>query len=269
MAGTDAFCSGCYVPPNAVWVGPNHSLTAVRGTNLSSGSGCGGAYGYGSYFCADPAGCHTYSGNNVLTPAIRHRSSLYKPMNGYSTWGSDGPPSNCTYGFVYSAGGPVEAAASEPAGVPVLERDTVTAPADVAALVPDADPDAARSFETPAGDAWVLTDNAQRLVCLVVDDEGTGYGYTCQRGGDVRNAGTLASLEDDNEKTGKGDLVVALAPEGVEELKVERVDGEVREVPVRRGVAITRLTAADEQVVLPKSEDAPKGVKARRFSAVR
>src|SRR5688572_18884205 len=66
MAGTDSWCGGCWVAPGTADYGPSHSLTAARGTNHDTGSGCGGAYAYGSYYCADPAGCHTYSGNNVL-----------------------------------------------------------------------------------------------------------------------------------------------------------------------------------------------------------
>ena len=268
MAGSDAFCNNCSVGGNVQWPGPNHSLTASRGTMLTAGySGCGGAVGYGSYFCGDPAGCHTYSGVNVLTPGIRHRSSTSKTMDGYSTWGSTAPPSNCSWVSVYSAPGPVTAAAANPEGIPVLDREVATAPADVAELVPGADLKAARRFSTPKGDAWVLVDAGQRQVCLVVDDEGTGYGYSCQRFGDIRSAGTLATLEDDDVTTGKGDVVIALAPQGVDELEVTRRDGTKRRVAVSAGVAVTTLTAKDDEVALSVSEDAPKGVKARRFSA--
>ncbi len=269
MAGSDAFCSSCSVGGGDQWLGPDHSLTASRGTMLSGGgySGCGGAYGYGSYYCADPAGCHTYSGNNVLTPGIRHRSSTSKTMNGYSTWGSTPPPSNCRYTSVYSVGGPVTAAASNPDGIPVLDREVSSAPSELAELVPAADLKSARRLATPKGDAWVLVDPERREVCLVVDDEGTGYGYSCQRFGDVRTAGTLATLEDDDASTGKGDVVIALAPDGVEDLEITRKDGTTRRVAVIAGAAVATLGANDDEVKLPASGEAPEGVKARKFSA--
>lgn len=268
MAGTDAFCSSCSVGGGSQYTGPQHSLTASRGTMLTAGySGCGGAVGYGNYYCADPAGCHTYAGSTLLTPGIRHRSSTAKTMNGYSTWGSTGPPDNCSWTSVYSVNGPVEAAAAEPDGIPVLDRATSTAPKAVGALVPGADSDAARRFSTPAGNGWVLVDGTQRQICLVVEDGDTGYGYSCQRFGDVRTAGTLATLEDGDATTGKGDIVVALAPEGVDEVSVERKDGSTRRLAVTQGVAVGTLGAKDDEVTLPTSDDAPAGVKARRFSA--
>lgn len=267
LAGDDSFCGGCWVSSGSYTTGPTHSLTATRGTNQSTGSGCGGAVSYGSYYCADPSGCHTYSGNNMLTPGIRHRSSGGKPMSGYSTWGSTGAPGNCVYSSVYSVGGPILAAAANPDGVPVLDRAVSDAPAAVGALVPNADRRAARSFQTPAGEAWVLVEPEGRLICLVVDDRGTGYGYSCQRVGAVRAAGTLATLEDADVTTGLGDVVIALAPEGVDALKVKRRDGAVREVAVKGGVAVTTLGSKDEEVTLPVAEDAPAGTKARKFSA--
>ncbi len=269
MAGSDWFCNGCSVAPGSYAIGPNHSLTASRGTNLSSGSGCGGAVGYGSYYCADPTGCHTYAGAYVLTPGIRHRGSVSKPMQGYSTWGSTGPPSNCVYTSVYSTGGPVSAAAANPDGVPVLDRQAVVAPDAVGDLIPKADRRAARSFQTPAGTAWVLVEPESRLICLVVDDRGTGYGYSCQRLGTVRAAGALATLEDADATTGRGDIVIALAPDGVEELRIKRRDGVVRTVPAVGGVVVTTLTGNDDEVTLPIANDAPVGTKARRFSAAR
>lgn len=268
-AGTDAFCNNCTVSAGLVVYGPAHSLTAVRGTNNSGGAGCGGASGYGSYFCATPAGCHTYSSGGVYTPGIRHTWGSWRSMNGYSTWGSDGPPSNCGYSFVYGVGGPISAAAKQPEGIPVFERDAARAPKDVAALVPAADLSAARRFTTPVGDGWVLSDPEQRLVCLVVDDGGTGYGYSCNRLGEVQAAGTLVSFEDEDGASAAGDIVIAVAPEGVDGVEISRASGGTRTVPVERGVAVATLDADDRVVTLPKAADAPAGVKARRLVAGR
>lgn len=266
QAGTETWCPSCWVSSGLVVYGASHSLTASRGTILSGGGyGCGGAYNYGSYYCGSPAGCHTYSGSNVLTPAMRHNQGSGRSMQGYSTWGSDGPPANCGYAYVYGVAGPVTDAAQNPDGIPVLDRDTVEAPDALAEFVPKADLDAARLIDTPAGDAWVVVDAGSRLVCLVVDDRGTGYGYTCQRIGEVQSAGALSTLEDDDPTTAEGDVVIALAPDGVDELSVKRKDGSVRKVPVEQGAVVTTLTAKDEAVALPKADDAPEGVKARRL----
>lgn len=264
-AGADAYCSGCWVSSGLQVFGPSHSLTASRGTNLTSGAGCGGAYAYGSYFCGTPAGCHTYSGDVVLTPGIRHLSGTGKYMNGYSTWGSTPPPSNCSFSSVYATGKAPSAATRNPDGIPVLDRDTEAAPAGLSVFLPKADLSAARRVETPAGDAWVVVDPTARLVCLAVDDRGTGYGYTCQRIGEVQAAGVLSTLEDGDPTTARGDLVIAVAADGVDALDVERKDGSVRRVPVDRGVVVTTLGEADAVVSLPRSDDAPAGVKARRY----
>lgn len=269
QAGTDSYCSGCWVSSGVSVYGPTHTLTASRGTNNTSGAGCGGAYNYGSYYCGEPSGCHTYNSGAMLTPGIRHRGSTGRYMDGYSTWGSTGPPSNCGYSSVYGVGGPISDAARNPGGIPVLDREAVTAPAALGELVPKADLRAARTFATPAGTAWVLIDPELRLLCLVVDDRGTGYGYGCQRIGEVQAAGSLSTLEDGDPADAAGDIVVALAPAGVDALLVEGNDGSVRRVPVERGAVVTTLTAKDEVVTLPKAEDAPAGVKARRYVAAR
>lgn len=267
MAGTDDLCNWCWVAPGAASTGPAHTLTGVKGTTSPSSLwGCGGAVGYGSYFCGVPSGCHSYNGNGgVQTPGIRHRNSEWRQMDGVSTWGSTGPPSNCTYSYVLSASadGPVEA--KDPAGVAVLDRPVVTGPRDLGDLFPGADLGRARTFSTPLGDGFVVVDPGSRLICLAVDDAGTGYGYTCRRFGEVQSNGILATLEDDDVTTGRGDVVVAIAPDGVEELRVGREDGTTRRVAVNAGVAVTTLTGRDEKVTLPRSDNAPEGVKAQRF----
>ncbi len=266
-AGTDSLCNGCWVGANSYFPGPQHTLTGVKGTTSPNTLwGCGGAVNYGSYFCGIPSGCHSYNGNGgVQTPAIRHRNSQARQMEGVSTWGSTGPPSNCTYSYVLSASadGPVEA--KDPDGIAVLERSAVRGPEDLADVFPGADLSRVRSFETPRGQAFVVVDPGARLVCVAVDDEGTGYGYGCRRFGEVQSSGILATLEDDDASTGKGDVVIAIAPDGVEELVVDRADGSERRVPVVQGAAVARLSGKDEKVTLPKSEDAPQGVKAQRF----
>lgn len=266
QAGTDAFCSQ-NVASGTVCPGPSHSLTGSRGTNNGSGAGCGGAYSYGSYYCADPAGCHEYEGLYVLTPGIRHRSSTTKNMSGYSTWGSTGAPSSCVHDSVYSAvavAGPVSRAAAELDGVPVLQRDQVTAPRRAAALVPQADPAAARRFTTPHGDAYVLVDPASREVCLVADDQGTGYGVSCQSYNRARLSGSLSTFEDDDVMTAKGDVVIALMADGVDGLDVTRTDGTTRRVAATGGVVAVTLGATDRGVELDTNTDA--GVPAQKLS---
>lgn len=268
-AGADAYCAGCTVSAGLEVAGPGHSLTASRGTNNGGGVGCGGAVGYGSYFCGVPSGCHTYSGGTGLTPGIRHPYGSWQSMNGYSTWGSTGPPGNCSYSSVYAAGSGASASARNPDGIPALDRAAVQAPKALREVFPGADLTAARSFSTPAGDGWVVVDAGQRLVCIAIDDRGAGYGYGCQRTGQVQAAGTLVSLEDADGSTAAGDLVIALAPEGVSGLEISGRDGSTRHVPAQGGVAVSTLGAADVAVTLPVAADAPAGVTARRLVAAR
>lgn len=267
QAGTDSFCNQ-NVASGTVCTGPNHTLTAVRGWNNTSGTGCGGAVGYGSYYCATPAGCHTYSAGNVLVPGIRHRSITAKNMSGYSTWGATGAPSYCDPGSPYAVAGPVGDEAAYTDGIPVLARPVTKAPADVADLTTGADASKARRFETPGGSGWVLVDAATRRLCVAIDDAGTGYGYSCQRLGDARATGSLQTLEDDDLASAAGDVVVALPPEGVDAVSIERVDGSTRKVAVQAGVAVVTLTAKDAAVEVARASDAPAGTKAQRLVMV-
>lgn len=268
-AGTDSFCVGCTVSSGLEVLGPSHSLTASRGTNNHGGVGCGGAWSYGSYYCGTPSGCHTYSGSNVLTPGIRHPYGSWRSMNGYSTWGSDGPPSYCSYSSVFAVGRAGAPSAAKPEGIPVLDRAEVEAPKALGEVFPGGALSAARTFSTPAGDGYVVVDAEKRLVCLALDDRGTGYGYSCHRTADVQAAGILVTLEDADGSTAAGDLVVAVAAEGVDALEVGRVDGSSRRVPVEGGVVVATLGAADRAVTLPVAADAPAGVKAQRMVASR
>lgn len=257
QAGTDSFCSNTKVYADTTCPGPIHSLTAVRGTNNGTGAGCGGVVNYGRFYCATPAGCHTYNGSSLWEPSIRHRQSSYRYMSGYSTWGSTGPPTNCDPGTPYRVSGPLAMAASDPAGVPVLEeRNDSTAPDDVAALLPGADPDEARAFTTPLGDGWVLVDPTTRRVCVVVDDAGTGFGQSCQGYNQARLRGSLTTLEDDDETTADGDVVIAVVPEDSEGLTVERRDGTTRELAPVDGVVVAELGTKDTAVALDASADA-------------
>jgi hypothetical protein len=131
QAGDDGFCVDTLVAVGAVCTGANHTLTSVRGTNEGSGDGCGGAVGYGSYYCATPTGCHTYAGTLILTPGIRHRSTTTpRYMSGEETYGSTGAGPNCVAGSPYAISGPLEDASSELSGVPVLQRAESTAPVE-------------------------------------------------------------------------------------------------------------------------------------------
>lgn len=268
-AGTDFYCSGCTVSSGLEVTGPSHSLTGSRGTNNSGGTGCGGASSYGSYYCGAPSGCHTYSGSYVLTPGIRHPYGSWRSMNGYSTWGSDGPPSYCSYSSVYAVGRDGAPSARDPEGIPVLDRSAVRAPKELDQVFPRADLAAARTFSTPAGDGYVVVDAEKRLVCLAIDDRGTGYGYSCHRTGEVQAAGILVSLEDGDGSSAAGDLVVGVAADGVEALQVGRADGTTRTVPVEGGVAVALLGASDRSVALPAGEDAPAGVAGHRLVTAR
>lgn len=268
-AGTDYFCSGQNVPSGSVCWGPSHSLTAVRGTNNTSGSGCGGARDYGSFYCATPAGCHTYAGIFQLYPGVRHRSSTSKNMSGYSTWGSTGPPTNCVTGTPYAVAGAVTSSPAYVEGVPVLERDAAVAPAEVASLVPGADPAAARRFDTPHGAAWVMLDMTTRLVCVVADDAGAGYGTSCQRLGEARSLGSLSTFEDADTTTAAGDVVIALTPEDVDAVEVTRADGTTRELPAQGGVVVTTLGPKDRAVTMDPAPEAEGQVAQRLVMARR
>ncbi len=252
VAGTDTFCVGS-VASGEVCPGPVHTLTASRGTNESSGSGCGGALNT-KYACATPAGCHSYAGVYLRTPAIRHRSSTPKNMRGYSTWGSTPQPTNCDPGSWYGVEGPVSEAAVDLSGVPVLERKKEQAPAAVAALWPTADASKARRFSTPDGEGWVLVVPADRKVCVAVEDPIDGYGYSCQSYADARGRGALTTLEDDDATRATGDLVVAIVAEGSQGLVVSRRDGTSRTVAPQAGVVAVELGAGDVSIALDAGE---------------
>lgn len=265
QAGTDSFCNQS-VAAGATCLGPTHSLTAARGWNNNGGAGCGGALGYAQYFCATPAGCHTYTGLTLLSPGIRHRSSTAKSMSGYSTWGSTAPPAYCDPGSAYAiVRGPVAEESAYADGIPVLDRPAEDAPAGVANLIKGADPARARRFSTPHGSGWALVDTSTSRLCVVVDDAGTGFGYTCQRLSEARATGSLQSLEDEDGDSADGDVVIALPAEGVDTVSVERRDGTTRAVKVDDGVAVFTLTAKDLAVAVEKSDSAPGSVKAQRM----
>ncbi|MDO9353279.1 MAG: hypothetical protein Q7T55_06270, partial [Solirubrobacteraceae bacterium] len=261
-AGTDTYCYQ-KVGVNFVCAGPTHTLTGSRGTNTESGLGCGGEV-YGMYSCGAPTGCMAYNGAAIRTPAIRHRSSVPRMMQGYSTWGSTPQPYNCLPGTPYRLAGPVTTA--DPAGVPVLEdRAAEAAPADVAALWPNADPSVARHFDTPLGDGWVMTVPADRKVCVAIEVPDTGWAYSCQGYNTARLQGTVMTIEDSNLSTPKGDLAVALPAEGSDGLQITRRDGSVKTVADVDGVSAIVLGANDTTVALDPAEEAD-GVKAQRFS---
>jgi hypothetical protein len=266
QAGSDnAWCNGP-IKKGYYCTGPQHTLTSVTGVNEDYGAGCGGAENYGSFYCATPSGCHTYSSPLIHTPAITHLSNVTREMHGNSTWGTTGAPASCgTGGSFSSVGGPVQAATAD-IGVPVLDGDPVTAPADVAALVAGADPADARTFPTPHGDAWVLADVGHRALCVVADDAGTGYGVSCTPFADVRATGALSTFQDANTASAAGDVVIAVMPAGVDALTVQRADGSERTVDADDGVATVTLGSKDRAVKIDASPDASKAAKASQLN---
>ncbi|MDQ8044204.1 MAG: hypothetical protein AAGC46_05210 [Solirubrobacteraceae bacterium] len=268
-AGDDAFCVDAFVGVGSACYGAPHTLTSVRGTNEGAGAGCGGAYNYGTYYCADPTGCHTYAAVYVLTPGIRHRSTTSgRYMRGEETYGSTPVGPNCDPGTPYEITGPLNAAASNAEGAPVFDRAKVTAPDDVAAVIPDADAATARAFTTPHGKAWLLTDAGQRQACIVADDNGTGYGVSCIDLGALRDSGSVSTFEDADGTTAAGDVVIALMPKGVDRLTIDRTDGTSRTVAAQGGVVATTLTGKDAGVTLAASPTADASVKGTKQSLV-
>lgn len=267
QAGTDSFCER-NVASNEICSGPTHTLTASRGWNLTSGTGCGGALKDSLFYCATPAGCHAYNGLTLRTPGIRHRSITAKSMKGYSTWGSTGEPSYCDPGTPYGVAGPISAAANDLAGVPALaERRKEQAPAAVAKLWPTADASAARRFSTPRGDGWILVVAADRKVCIAVADAGNGYGYGCQSYGNARTIGSLTTLEDADATKGTGDLAIGVVADGSKGLKVTKRDGTSRTLVPVAGVVVTELGSADTDIALDAGDEA--AVRAQRWSVGR
>lgn len=254
-AGTDSFCSGS-VLANSVCVGPTHTLTASRGTNQTYGAGCGGAYADGLYYCATPAGCHTYTPDRLRRPAIRHRSTTSKTMSGYSTWGSTDAPASCVEGTPYRVAGPLADAAADLPGVPVLDRAPESAPRAVADLFPGADASKARRFDVARGSGWVLVDPSTKQVCLAVEDPGVGYGVSCQGYGAARLRGSLSTLEDADATTAEGDLAIALVPEGSKGLTIGQSDGSSRTLPAQDGVVVAELSGRDVTVALDAADEA-------------
>lgn len=266
-AGDDLFCVEQLVGVGQACYGATHSLTSVLATNQGTGSGCAGTYGYGSYYCADPTGCHTYLLGYQLTPGIRHWSTISaKIMRGEETYGSTGVAAGCVISVPFSVSGPLEDASAYLDGLPVIDRPTATAPADVAALVPSANPKMARTFTTPHGRAWVLVDPSVRSVCLVADDNGTGYGVSCQRYGAARDQGSIETFEGGDTASPAGDIVIALPPAGVNHIAIGRADGTSRNVAAVRGVVVETLVASDRVVGLDASPTAEAGVKGTRMS---
>lgn len=264
QAGTDSFCNQ-WVGQYGICQGPTHTLTASRGWNQTGGAGCGGARDT-SYYCANPAGCHSYAGISLRTPAARHRSSASRYLVGYSTWGSTPAPAWCDPGTTYAVAGPISTAAADLAGVPALERKKEQAPARVAALWPTADAATARRFSTPKGDGWVLVLPAEKKVCTAVPDA-DGYGYGCQSFSDARTLGSLSTLEDEDAERGTGDVAFGIVAEGSKGLKVTRRDGSSRTVAPQDGVIVVELGADDVAVSLDAAD--ASAVKAQRWSVGR
>jgi len=255
-AGTDTFCVGSVSSTAPPCQGVARALTSVKGTvTAGNASGCGGTPSL--LYCALPSGCRVFTQGSTLTPAIRPLSST-RNMSGSATWGSTGAASGCpnsgagTVGLARSVTG----LASRTTGVPVLdEAPAVTAPDEVAELVPDADPGAARRIDTPAGDGWVLVDVRTQGVCLVVaSPDGNGYGANCTPMRAVRAEGATSAFVGADQTSAAGDIAIVLAPAGVDEVTVDRDGVADRVVPVHDGVVAVRLGKRDRSVVVPDGD---------------
>jgi len=263
-AGTDSWCNQD-LPSGWICSGPAHSLTASRGS-AAAGLGCGGAVDYGSYFCASSYGCHTYSGNNVLTPAVWNpNGGGAVAVSGYSTWGSTGAPAGCPRGSALAL---VRGMAGVPpaiASLPLFQRSTSpqdAAPADVQAVLPGYSASSTRAFNTPYGWAWASVDQTTGDLCLAASDHDAGYGVTCGSPSAVAGRGLVGVFET-GRASAQGDAVIGVLPAGVG-VAVVGGNSAQRSGLEAPGVVARQLKAGDRRVDVVRGHGAHR----RRMSFV-